>query len=63
MKRRRAADQGEALVAAESVGRSVDEACWCQEGQSRRARKLAVILHCIWKDGTDFWWTKEPAMA
>jgi transposase len=27
------------------------------------ARKLAVILHCIWTDGTDFWWTKEAAMA
>jgi transposase len=27
------------------------------------ARKLAVILRCIWTDGTQFWWTKEPAMA
>src|ERR1700761_4737084 len=27
------------------------------------ARKLAVILHCIWTDGTDFWWTKEASMA
>jgi len=27
------------------------------------ARKLAVILHCIWTDGTDFWWTKETSMA
>jgi hypothetical protein len=26
------------------------------------ARKLAVILHCIWTDGTDFWW-KEASMA
>lgn len=25
------------------------------------ARKLAVILHCIWTDGTDFWWTREEA--
>ena len=23
------------------------------------ARKLAVILHCIWRDGTEFAWTKE----
>ena len=23
------------------------------------ARKLAVILHCIWTDGTEFWWTRE----
>jgi transposase len=27
------------------------------------ARKLAVILHRIWTDGTDFRWTKEAAMA
>ena len=23
------------------------------------ARKLAVILHCIWVDGTEFQWSKE----
>lgn len=27
------------------------------------ARKIAVILHCIWTDGTEFWWTKEAAMT
>ncbi len=27
------------------------------------ARKLAVILHCMWTDGTEFWWTKEEATA
>lgn len=25
------------------------------------ARKIAVILHCIWMDGTEFWWTREKA--
>ncbi len=25
------------------------------------ARKLAVILHSIWVDGTEFWWTREEA--
>jgi transposase len=25
------------------------------------ARKIAVILHCIWVDGTEFWWTREEA--
>ena len=33
-------------------------------GQKARiavARKLAVILHCIWTDGTEFWWTREDA--
>jgi transposase len=27
------------------------------------ARKLAVILHRIWIDGTTFTWTRERAMA
>ncbi len=27
------------------------------------ARKLAVILHCMWCDGTEFWWTKQEAGA
>jgi transposase len=26
------------------------------------ARKLAVILRCIWSDGTQFWWTKQETM-
>ena len=25
------------------------------------ARKIAIILHCIWTDGTEFWWTRENA--
>jgi transposase len=25
------------------------------------ARKIAVILHCMWTDGTEFWWTREEA--
>ena len=27
------------------------------------ARKLAVILHCMWTDGTEFWWTQEEVRA
>jgi transposase len=27
------------------------------------ARKLAVIMHRMWMDGTEFQWTAEPAMA
>src|ERR1700719_1097668 len=27
------------------------------------ARKIGVILRCIWTDGTEFWWTKETATA
>jgi transposase len=25
------------------------------------ARKIAVILRCVWVDGTEFWWTREEA--
>ena len=25
------------------------------------ARRLAVIMHRIWVDGTEFRWTREPA--
>jgi transposase len=25
------------------------------------ARKIAVLLRCIWVDGTGFWWTREDA--
>jgi hypothetical protein len=25
------------------------------------ARKIAVILQCIWTDGTEFWWTRTEA--
>ena len=27
------------------------------------ARKIAVVLHCIWTDGTEFEWTKREAKA
>ena len=27
------------------------------------ARQLAVIMHCIWSDGTEFWWTKSEVAA
>lgn len=32
-----------------------------KKAQVAVARKLAVILHCIWVDGTTFQWGKEPA--
>lgn len=31
-----------------------------KKAQVAVARKLAVILHCIWVDGTSFQWGKEP---
>jgi transposase len=32
-----------------------------RKGRIAVARKIAVILHCIWVDGTEFWWTREVA--
>jgi transposase len=26
------------------------------------ARKMAIVLHCIWSDGTEFDWGKQPGM-
>ena len=34
-----------------------------QKARVAIARKLAVILRCIWSDGTQFWWTKEDGIA
>lgn len=31
-----------------------------KKAQVAVARKLAVILHCIWVDGTSFEWGKDP---
>ncbi len=30
-----------------------------KKAQVAVARKIAVILCCIWTDGTEFWWTRE----
>jgi transposase len=27
------------------------------------ARRLAVIMHRMWRDGTEFRWKKEPVLA
>jgi hypothetical protein len=32
-----------------------------KKGKVAVARKLAVILHCIWTDGTDFHWAETAA--
>jgi len=41
-------EQSGALVATESVGRPADEAYRRHKAKVAIARKLAVILHCIW---------------
>jgi transposase len=32
-----------------------------KKAQVAVARKLAIVLHCIWIDGNSFQWGKEPA--
>ncbi|WP_336510472.1 hypothetical protein [Agrobacterium tumefaciens] len=46
---------------AESLGTAAGETQRHEEGKVAVARKLAVILHSIWIDGTSFQWGKEPA--
>lgn len=42
-------------------GRRLAKRNGMKKAQVAVARKLAVILHCIWVDGTTFQWGKEPA--
>ena len=32
-------------------------------GSQRNFRRLAVIMHRLWVDGTEFRWTREPTAA
>jgi len=34
-----------------------------KKGRIALARKITVILHCIWMDSTEFWWTHEQAQG
>lgn len=51
----------EALVLPEGLGLRLAKRNGMKKAQVAVARKLAVILHCIWTDGTSFQWGKEPA--
>ena len=47
--------------------RAAPEAMVAVDAESKRvlalARKMAVVLHCIWADGTTFEWGQEKAAA
>lgn len=45
---------------AESLGMRLAKRNGMKKAQVAVARKLAVILNCIWVDGTSFQWGKEP---
>ena len=55
--------EGAALVPAQSLGARLAKRIGSKKARVAIARKIAVILHCIWTDGTEFWWTKERAAA
>jgi hypothetical protein len=61
--RKRAATPDTALVDAQSVGHPADEALGAKKAKVAVARKIAVILHCIWTDGTSFEWAAREKMA
>jgi hypothetical protein len=48
------------LVAAGHAGR---QAPWDEKAIVALARRLAVIMHRIWVDGTEFRWTRDRAAA
>jgi len=55
-----AAASNQALVRAEGLGMRLAKRNGMKKAQVAVARKLAVILHCIWVEGTSFQLGKEP---
>ena len=49
------------MVSAQSLGRSACEAKRAAQSQGCGCPKLAVILHRMWVDGTDFKWSSKEA--
>ena len=41
----------------------VQQRCGLKKARVALARKLAVVLHRMWRDGSDFRWQPEPAAA
>jgi hypothetical protein len=57
--RQRPAAPYPALVGFEDMGHPVDKARRRQKAKVAVARKIAVILHCLWTDGTEFEWSNQ----
>jgi hypothetical protein len=52
------------MVGAESLRHEARQAQWASpKAKVAVARKLAVILHRMWIDGTEFNWSKKKAAA
>jgi len=57
----RPAQRGKAMVRLESLRCAAGQTRRHHEGQTAVARKLAVVLHRICVDGTEFQWGREKA--
>ena len=44
------------MVPAQGRGPKIEQAVGPKKAKIVVARKLAIILHNIWTDGTEFWW-------
>ena len=53
----------EEMVLAQGLGHADRQAPRNEESDRGLARRLAVIMHRIWVDGTEFRWTREAAAA
>ena len=53
----------EEMVLAQSLGDAVARRRGMKKAIVALARRLAVIMHRIWVDGTEFRWTREQATA
>jgi hypothetical protein len=52
------------MVGAKGLGDEARQAKWTAKGHSRRrARMLAVILHRMWINQTEFNWSKKEVAA
>ena len=60
---RRAADPRAEMVGAEGLGSQAHQANGLRKAKVAVARKLAVILHRMWIDGTEFNWSTKKAAA
>jgi hypothetical protein len=51
------------MVLSQGLGHADRQAPWNEKGIVALARRLAVIMHRIWVDGTESRWTREQAVA
>ena len=56
-------DALEEMVMAQGLGNADRQARRMKKAIVALARRLAVIMHRIWVDGTEFRWTREQAAA